>query len=422
MSIDRRNLLAGALAAACLPAATRGLAAPALVRSAKDRYTVFDFPGGQEMRGKPEPVADFGQVFTAAVASGSAFEVPPGRYPLRAMTSHKRCVSLISNAPVDIVCAPGATFVAGAELAGLSCSLLGFQNDGEPVPGTATTFHFRGGHFDGSQIPWSNDAGVGMLDIYQYADPLIENVTGFGGATDLAAGRQGAGYADTLVITHNCFRERIVNLKGSGFYDCLLYLSGDNRGDTLDGKGEQAFVTGLSAKRCGNGVAMKRDHVGQVIQNFEITECNNGIIGSKAGRPSNQGKRTHVLNGRLSRIRGRPILLFGHDPLVENVHIEDYGISLVDPQELTGTRRGNEIAAIQLRGGVDGRVAGNTIVLRGGPGRGDGRIGVALSRDDENQPTRGCTVEGNRMSGVPRPIVIEPGSEDNRIGDNPARR
>lgn len=420
MSLHRRRLLSGAMVAGAACSLSRAFAAPAVARPANTRYSIFDFAGGQTLQGRAEAVSDFSAVVTRAVTQGAAIVFPPGRYPFRALTARKRCVSLISDAPVDIACEPGATFVAGQELSGTSGSLFGLQNVNQPVPGTATTFRFTGGHFDGSQITASGDFGIGMIDIFQYADPLIEGVRGYGGATDFAEGRGGAGWADTLLTTHNCFRERIINLKGSGFFDTLLYLSGDNRGDQLDGQGEQAFVSGLEATRCGNGVVMKRDHVGQVIQNFRIIECINGIIGSTAdGRPSNQGKRTRVLNGLLQRIQGRPVEIFGTDVLAANLTIEDFGLRLDDRRRLTGTRRGNEIAGVDLHGGKGGQVMNNTITLKrwfgedGPPAR--RRYGIALRNDTDKQPTQGCTISGNRIDGFARPIFVDSGCEDNSI-------
>lgn len=436
--IERRRFLSGGLGAAAALAATRGfaatqglgamqglaatqgLAAPALVRSARDRYAIFDFSGGQAERAKEAPVADFARVIAAAAESGSPVSFPPGPYPIRSLMTKGRAVSLVSDAPLDFECAPDAAFVAGRELSQLTGSLLGFQNANQAAPGTRTTFRFVGGFFDGSQLVGSQVFGVNMLDVYQYADPLFENVRGYGGRSEASETRIGTGSADTLLTVHNCFRERIIGLKGSGFQDALLYLSGDKGGDVLDGRGEQAFVSGLSAKRCGNGVVIKRDHIGQVIEKFDISECQNGIIGSPTGgSKTNQGKRTHVLDGRLERIQGRPIMLFGSDPLVSGVTIEDFGLWVSDGRTPTATRTGNAVAGIDLRGGVNGSVTGNTVTLgRWAGGQANGRIGVALRRDGAGAPTRACTVARNRIVSVEHGIYVEAGSEDNRIDGN----
>lgn len=420
MFLHRRRFLTDSLAAGAAYGMSRTLAAPAIARPANARYSIFDFAGGQALRGKAEATSDFSALITEAVAKGAPIAIPPGRYPFREITKRKRCVSLISDAPVDIACEPGATFVVGQELSGVMGTVFGLQNASQPVPGTETTFRFRGGHFDGSQIAASSNSGMGMISIFQYADPLIEGVSGYGGASHLKDGRGGTGWADTLLATHNCFRERIINLKGIGFFDTALYLSGDNGGDRLDGRGEQAFVSGLEATRCGNGIVMKRDHVGQVIQNFKMTECGNGIIGGAAdGHLSNQGKRTHVHDGTLRQIQGRPVAIYGTGVLAANLLIEDFGLQLAEPGRVTGTRKGNEVAGIDLRGAKDGRVVNNTITLKkwlgedGRPAR--RRYGIALRSDSEKRPTQGCTISDNRIVGFALPIFVEAGCEENRI-------
>ncbi len=420
MSLDRRQFLTRGLALGAACGLSGRLASPAIGRPANAPYSIFDFAGGQALAGKNEETSDFTTLIKEAVAQGSPISFPSGRYPLRTLTTKNRCVSLISDAPIDIVCESGATFIAGQELSGNNAALLGLQNSNPATPGTKTTFRFKGGHFDGSQLTNSGSFGIGMLDIFQYADPVFENISGYGGTSDFTAGRAGAGWADTLLTTHNCFRERVTNLKGKGFFDTLLYLSGDNRGDQLDGIGEQALVSGLEAARCGNGVVMKRDHVGQVIQNFTITDCLNGVIGSSAdGRPANQGKRTHVQNGTLRRIQGRPVVIFGTDVLAENLTIEDFGLQLADLNSVTGTRRGNEVAGIDFRGAKNGQAINNAISLKKWFGM-DGpsarqRYGIALRKDANHEPTQGCTISNNRISGFATPVFVEKGCEDNRI-------
>lgn len=405
MIFNRRYFLTGALATAFVPAA------PAIVKAASTRRLIFEFGDGNVMKTKPQASADWTAIFNEAANSGSPVEVPPGAFPMRSFSRTDGCVYVNAATPIDFACAPDARLIAGAELSNKRGAMFTFINPNGPTQGTSTTLRFTGGYFDGSALTSAPADGYGlvMLDIFQYSSPYIASISGNGGSTDPNGARLGAGFTDTLITTHNCYKELIVNVWGIGFYDCMLYISGDDNGDQFDGRGELGIVRGAVATRCGNGIAVKRDYIGLGIENCSIWHCQNGIIGSPAGGLLNdQGKGTRVTGGQIGRIQGRPILIFGTNPIVENVTIGDFGINLADKRTPTDTAVGNEIAAIDLRGVTGGRVVNNIITTRSIAS--DPRSGIAVRKDAANNVSSGCKIYGNDMSGLPRAIYTEAGS------------
>lgn len=140
-----------------------------------------------------------------------------------------------------------------------------------------------------------------------------------------------------------------------------------------------------------------------------IANCQNGIIGSNTDNiPNNHGTGTRVLGGQISNIRGRPIVIYGKNPVVENVTIGEFGYDVPDGQTPTGTRSGNEIAGIDLRGAIGGRVANNVIRTR--TLTNDPRLGISLRQDADGVASRGCKIYGNSISGPARAIYTQPNS------------
>lgn len=419
----RRHLLTGALATASV------LAAPAIVKAQTARRSIDSFADGTIQRGKGLG-ADWTACFNEAANSGVPVEVPSGFYPFRRFTTTVEgtpvCVSVNAPTSIDFACAPDATFIIGSDFNGKTGTLFRFENPNGPEAATGVTFRFTGGYFDGSGVTSrkSRGEGIGILDVYQYANPYFANISGYGGRStpyysEFPDTQLGVGNIDTLLTTHNCYKERIHDLRGEGFFDCCLYLSGDSLGDKIDGRGEQALVTGLVAVRCVNGIACKRDYVAAQIEDCSISLCQNGIICGRADDGSNFGRRTRVIRGYIGQIQGRPIIIYGIQPIVENVTIGEYGLSPLDRQVVTGTTRYNQIAAIDLRGCTNGRVSGCTIKTRAISN--DPRFGIALRSSEGNNPlpTTGCTISGNDIVGPATKIYMQQGSENNTIGSNP---
>ena len=168
---------------------------------------------------------------------------------------------------------------------------------------------------------------------------------------------------------------------------------------------------------------LKRDHVGQLFDGFDIRECGNGIIGSRAnGKPGNQGKGTRVRNGVIRRTQGRPLLLYGADVSVQNVVVEDFGVWISDPQTVTAVARGNGVAGVDLRGCVGAQVAGNRIAITDRTAddseKSRRRIGIALRRDDVGAGSADCRIADNAIACLDPAIFEDDASQGNDIANN----
>lgn len=407
----RRRLLTGALATASF------LAAPAIVKAQAARRSIDSFGDGATQRSKSEATADWTACFNAAADSGTPVEVPPGRYPFRTQNSAKASVYVNAARNIDFVCAPNAEFIVGYELNNKSGSLFSFTNPSGPDNGVK--FSFRGGYFDGRALDVvpEGGSGLGMMSIFQYADPILSGMRGYGGKNNPMPLARGAGFTDTFISTHGCIRENITNIHGRGFYDSLLYVSGQ-RAPLNPDRGRLGTVTGLVALGCGNGIAIKRNYIGLTVVDCAIWYCQNGILsGTADGLNNNEGKQTRVIGGSIARIQGLPVVVCGDSVVVTNLAIGDYGLDLANPRVLHN--RDAALAAITLAGCTNGEVINNQIVTRSVAS--DTRRGIALRRDQAGNVTTGCTVEKNDIVGPSSTNAIykEPGSENNTIGSNP---
>jgi hypothetical protein len=217
--------------------------APPIIKANGDEWSIFAFKGGETERAKDTSIADYQETFSTAVATGEKIKVPRWEFPVRSLSLTGEInagVNVQADTPIDVVCASGAKFIAGECFVGLVSSMIRFVGDTTPTDSTnsiLTPFSWRGGIMSGEALTAAHGAGsgfgVGLMDVSQYFNPLIEGVLFDAGVTTPALNSIGCGYIDTGLGMHGNIGSQVIGNGFRGLFDAGVYDNGIRQVVTL---------------------------------------------------------------------------------------------------------------------------------------------------------------------------------------------
>ncbi|RVI91831.1 hypothetical protein [Sinorhizobium meliloti] len=201
--------------------------APPIIKANGDEWSIFAFKGGEEQRTKDTGVADYQEVFNAAIPTREKIDVPRWEFPIRSCVDGESGVRV--SGPVDVRCAKGARFIAGDVFRNRSGGV--FKCEGSaPITADATnldTFRWVGGTLSGAELTAKFGTGTGynsaLMSVAGYFMPEIDGVIFDGGTVAPSFNLIGAGTMDTGLGFNQNVGGVIRNCGFRGFYDIAFY-------------------------------------------------------------------------------------------------------------------------------------------------------------------------------------------------------
>jgi hypothetical protein len=372
------------------------LAAPRKLRDKQDRWSIRDFGHPNcGLADNPAAVSET-EAFRRALNSGEKIDVPKGRYPMRdndpagGVGTGMSAVAVISGAPVDVDFSQNATIIPGQEING-SRVLLSFQTDVVPSADPLSRMRLSGAVFDLSEVP-ASVSGMRCIDVIGYRKVTLRDILGSAPLAAPSGPNIGFGGGDTLISLTQATDILVDNVKGEGFGDTVIYISGNpgltGRDNTADDIGERCILTNIAGRRCQNIIVTKRDFMQHEFSDIFGKECVNGISsGSTEGGPNDFGRHILASNLFLYKMQGRPIYFQGGRVVIANFIIQDFGLQISDQSVLgVATPSGMLFSGVIGSRLSNGYIGFREWAIPGGAATSLGPFGVAFGSNAEASP------------------------------------